>query len=140
MTEARLQALMADWLACTLPDAAIFHHSPNEGLRHVAFRVKLRNMGFKSGWPDIEIFAPRGCFHDPAHWAPIFLEVKAATGKVSKAQKEVLEGLEGCGCHVGIVRSIGELESFLAELLELDVSMAKLHIIRELEGAMNGGS
>ena len=40
-----------------LPDT-LYHHSPNEGVRKVQFKMKLKSMGTRFGWPDLEIFAP----------------------------------------------------------------------------------
>ena len=59
MLEDDLQKYVIQWLEIALPDNSVYHHSPNEGVRHVAFRRKLKAMGMASGWPDIEIFVPR---------------------------------------------------------------------------------
>ena len=58
VTEDELQKQVASWLHYALPPGCVFHHSPNEGTRHVAFKMKLKLMGTKFGWPDLEIFVP----------------------------------------------------------------------------------
>ena len=55
MTEAKLQELIVEWLSAALPADSVFHHSPNEGKRHVAFKQKLATMGTRWGWPDLEL-------------------------------------------------------------------------------------
>ena len=57
-TEDQLQMRIGQWLDLALPPGAVWHHSPNEGNRHVAYKVKQKRMGTKAGWPDIEIFVP----------------------------------------------------------------------------------
>ena len=57
-TEDELQKQVVEWLNVALPPGCVFHHSPNEGRRHVAFKRKLRQMGTQYGWPDLEIFVP----------------------------------------------------------------------------------
>ena len=41
-TEDDLQKRVVEWLNVALPPGCVFHHSPNEGRRHVAFKRKLR--------------------------------------------------------------------------------------------------
>ena len=37
--------MVVDWLDAALPRGAIYHHSPNEGRRHVNYHVKMKAMG-----------------------------------------------------------------------------------------------
>ena len=59
MKEDDLQKHVIQWLEIALPDNSVYHHSPNEGVRHVAFRRRLKAMGMAAGWPDIELFVPK---------------------------------------------------------------------------------
>jgi len=137
-SEFEIHAAIVDWLTLALPRGSLLHHSPNEGRHHVRYRTKLKRLGLHTGWPDLELLVPieywlfsrgRSSGHvqgfqgdqpqDMLFWGPIFLEVKAARGKLTKAQKAVLEQLTALGAHCAIVRSIDETRDFLAERVEL---------------------
>ena len=122
------------WLEAALPVNSLWHHSPNEGRRHVAFKKKLRNMGTQWGWPDIEVFVPPSGFHVPEDWSPLFLEVKVAKGRATKNQRDIQQRLQRCACRVAEVRSIRETEAFLAPLVRLD-TQGRAGLIRQLEEA-----
>lgn len=134
MTEAKLQQLIVQWLEAALPVDSLWHHSPNEGKRHVAFKQKLRNMGTQWGWPDIEVFVPPSGFHKPEDWSPLFLEVKVAKGRATKNQRDIQQRLQRCACRVAEVRSIRETEAFLAPMVRLD-TQGRAGLIRQLEEA-----
>ena len=55
------------------------YHIANEGKRSVAYKVKLKKMGFRSGAPDILIEYPQGKL--------LYVELKNEKGKLSSAQK-----------------------------------------------------
>ena len=134
VTEAKLQALIVQWLEAALPVNSLWHHSPNEGRRHVAFKKKLAQMGTAWGWPDLELYVPPSGFHKPEDWAPLFLEIKAAKGKTTKNQRDIHKRLQRCACRVAEVRSIRETEAFLAPLVRLD-TQGRAGLIRQLEEA-----
>ena len=134
MTETALQALIVRWLEAALPVDSVWHHSPNEGRRHVAFKQRLSTAGTRWGWPDLEIFVPPWHFHKPAHWAPLFIEVKAKKGRATDNQRETQSRLQACACKVAEVRSIREVEAFLAPLVKLHVT-GRAGLIRQLEEA-----
>ena len=46
MTEDELQALVVQWLDAALPLGAVVHHSPNEGKRHVAYKMRLKTVSY----------------------------------------------------------------------------------------------
>ena len=134
LTEAKLQQLIVQWLEAALPVDSLWHHSPNEGKRHVAFKQKLRNMGTQWGWPDIEVFVPPSGFHKPEDWSPLFLEVKVAKGRATKNQRDIQQRLQRCACRYAEVRSIRETEAFLAPMVRLD-TQGRAGLIRQLEEA-----
>jgi len=134
VTEARLQELIVEWLSAALPADSVFHHSPNEGKRHVAFKQKLRTLGTQWGWPDLEVFVPPSGFHVPEDWAPLFIEVKARKGRATENQREMHKLLKFCACRVAEVRSIREVEAFLAPLVRLNVR-GRAGLIKQLEEA-----
>jgi len=134
VTEAKLQELIVEWLSAALPADSVFHHSPNEGRRHVAFKQKLKVMGTRWGWPDLEVYVPPSGFHTAQDWAPLFLEVKTPKGRTTENQREMQRQLQACACRVAEVRSIREVEAFLAPLVRLNVT-GRAGLIRQLEEA-----
>ena len=108
LTEADLQKQVVDWLKIALPPGCVFHHSPNEGKRHVAFKKKLKTMGTQSGWPDLEIFIPSDqAVHSIS--TSVFIELKRPGGKArcALAHTGILKG-EGCE---GITKFIDEVKA-----------------------------
>jgi hypothetical protein len=76
MTEDELQMHIVHWLDASLPMGSVVHHSPNEGRRHVAYKVRLKKLGMAAGWPDLEIFVPDTGWNDLAAKGPIMIELK----------------------------------------------------------------
>ena len=108
MTEDEFQKIIALWLNAALPEKSLWHHSPNEGKRHVAYVKRLIDLGMKPGFPDIEIFV-----HKDFWWSgiatPIFIEVKApGRGRLSDKQKIVQEQLLELGCAVTTVNKLSQ--------------------------------
>lgn len=118
-TEAALQIGIVRWLQDVLPDAAIVHHSPNEGRRKPHYGMKLKALGLHAGWPDLEIFVPEEEFVYPDQANAIFLEVKTPAGRVSEAQRACHSRLLACGVHLATVRGIDDVRAFLAGLVSL---------------------
>lgn len=119
MKEEELHLLVAEYLRESLPEGSVWHHSPNEGRRHVNYKVKLSRMGARAGWPDIEIFAPR-FFFKVENWAPIFIELKRPKGgSVSPKQRQVRDELREVGCYWEVCRSLEQVEQFLDGLIHL---------------------
>ena len=116
------------WLDAALPPGAVLHHSPNEGKRHVSYQKKLRLLGTKWGWPDLEVFVPLTYWRAETQPAGLFLEVKSAAGKVSIEQKRRHEELLEAGQHIAIVKNLGQVRSFLNPLIVLREDAAKAKI------------
>ena len=133
-SEKALQQYIVQWLDATLPDLSVVHHSPNEGRRHVAFKTTLQRAGTRWGWPDLEVFVPAAGWWVPEVRGAIFLEVKAPKGRPTDAQTATQQALRNCECHVAEVRSIQDVESFLAPLLRLAIG-GRAGLIRQLAEA-----
>lgn len=122
MTEDQLQKQVAEWLSFALPPGCVFHHSPNEGTRHVAFKQKLKQMGTRFGWPDLEILVPA----DQARVGnsiAIFIELKRPKGGALTAnQKDMRDAIELAGAQWGLARSIEQVEEILQPLVRLRVN------------------
>ena len=134
MKEAQLQTLIVQWLDAALPAKSVIHHSPNEGRRHVAFQKKLRGLGTRWGWPDLELFVPPDGFWEQDMWRPLFLEVKTGRGRLTDNQRQMFRELRVCSCHVAEVRSISNVEGFLAPMVRL-ATTGRASLIRQLADA-----
>jgi hypothetical protein len=135
MTETQIQQWIVRWLEAALPAGSIWHHSPNEGRRHISFKKRLALMGTRWGWPDLEIFVPAHGFHKPDYAAPIFIEVKAGRrGRATSQQVKTQKSLQLSGCFVGEARSIEEAEAFLTPLIVLNLS-GRARSIKQLQEA-----
>ncbi len=110
-SEAQIQRSIIAWLRTVLPDALV-HHSPNEGVRGgkagVLDGARKKASGQLAGWPDIEVMTW-------ANLGPMFFEVKADLGVVSKTQAVVLERLRALGYRVAVVQSIEDVRACLFE-------------------------
>ena len=119
VTEDELQIQVASWLPLALPPGCVFHHSPNEGTRHVAFKTKIKRMGTKFGWPDLEIFVPADQSRTGLSSA-IFIELKRIKGgRLNDNQKTMRDALLDAGAHWGMARSLDEVHEILAPLVKL---------------------
>ena len=119
MTENELQKQVVNWLHVALPEGCVFHHSPNEGTRHVAFKRKLKLMGTKFGWPDLEIFVPADQSRVGISTS-IFIELKRLKGgKLTPTQEEMKARLLLAGCHWGLARSLKQVHEILDPIVKL---------------------
>jgi hypothetical protein len=119
VTEDELQKQVVQWLHVALPPGCVFHHSPNEGRRHVAFKRKLKQMGTQYGWPDLEIFVP-GDQSKHGISTSIFIELKRMKGgKLNANQEEMKARLLLAGCHWGLARSVEQVHEILEPLVKL---------------------
>ena len=109
---------IARWLDIMLPPGSVWHHSPNEGNRHVAFKVKQKRMGTKAGWSDIEIFVP-GDQTLCGISLSIFIEVKGSKGKATANQIAIRDKLEEAGGIWQLCRSVEQVQDFLEGLIKL---------------------
>ena len=107
MSEAALQAAVAQYLAVALPRFAVQHHSPGEGKRGPLARAQLVQSGFCTGWPDLEIVW-RG--------RVIFIELKQARGSLRQSQRETHRRLLEAGAPLMVCRSLAEVEAGLRGL------------------------
>jgi len=139
MREEDLHKLIVQWLQCALPEDALLHHSPNEGMRRPQYGRKLRALGLRPGWPDLELLIPPSRFHDPCDWAPVFMEIKSATGRATGTQIETQRALRTCGAHVEEVRSIDDVQEFLGKLVPLKTK-GRAHMLKQLEEAKRGAA
>src|SRR6188768_2443934 len=104
--EDELQHAVMLFLAAALPPDAIAHHSPGEGKRTKSAQAALSRSGYCKGWPDIEIVWQGRVF---------FIELKAAKGVLSAAQRETHRRLVYSGATVVICRTVDGVERALRD-------------------------
>lgn len=80
---------------------------PNGGYRNPREAARLKTTGVLAGIPDILIVGKAGQAY--------FLEVKAAKGKLSPAQKDIHAQLETLGAPIATVRSVDDVRAALRE-------------------------
>lgn len=86
-------------------------HIANEAKRSKAYGAQMKRMGLRKGFPDLFIPAARRGFHG------LFIELKRdKQSKVSKAQREWIEYLNGAGylaaiCY-GAEEAIAEISGY----------------------------
>lgn len=119
MSEAEIHKEIVNFLKIALPAGSVFHHSPNEGRHKVQYRMAQKRLGMRAGWPDIEIFVDPTWWRGTAPWAPIFLEIKTAKGRLSDNQKQMIGQLTNAGCYVAVVRSVTDARLALSQHMDL---------------------
>ncbi len=100
-TEDEAQAAVFEWAEYAMaayPCLKLLHHIPNEGKRSVSYGARLKQLGMKKGISDICLPVSRGGYHG------LYIELKAAGGKLTPEQKEFLrsvsiEGFLAVVCH-----------------------------------------
>lgn len=95
---------VADLLTRCLPKDALFHHSPNGGMRNVIEAVNFKKMGTKAGFPDIIIIYQRRAY---------FIELKAPGQYLSDEQRDIHARLQDCGAAVETCRTIEQIANRL---------------------------
>ena len=116
LSEDALHKSVANYLTLALPKDAIFHHSPNQGTgrRNVAYRVKLKQMGCRFGWPDIEIiYQGRGYFIELKAPGYRMQGKRVGKGYPTKDQKDCHADLRKAGAMVAVCWSLDEVKDCL---------------------------
>ncbi len=100
---------VASYLDLALPEEAVWTTIPAGGGGTVR-GARLKRMGYKAGFPDLQIFY-RG--------RVICMELKSEKGRLSKAQEAMHEQLTLAGALVYTARRIEEVEGFLRAIMPL---------------------
>lgn len=88
------QMILFRWAAMQsgkFPELELLYHIPNGGKRNKAEAARFKAMGVKSGVPDLHLPVARGGYHS------LYIELKAANGRVSENQSEWLSALNQQG-------------------------------------------
>lgn len=105
--------LWIDVMARQYPDSGLdlAFHVPNGGHRHIRTAQRLRAMGVRPGVPDVLLPWARGGYHGLA------IELKAAGGRTSAAQRDWLARLSSAGWRavvcVGYDAAVREIVEYL---------------------------
>ncbi len=110
ITEATIHRAIISWLRVVLPEALIWHPA-NESRRpgHAGNVERAMNVanGVLAGVPDI-------CGR--SHEGDWYMEVKAANGRLSPAQRDFRDRLAALGCYrYAVVRSIDDARETLCD-------------------------
>ena len=102
ITEEQHQEQLCQWWAWACkkykkPQRLLFH-PPSEGVRSVIFAARLKKVGWRAGFPDLQFLVPSERYHG------LFIEMKALHGKPTKEQLETLsdlrtQGYAACLCY-----------------------------------------
>ena len=102
VTEEQHQRSLVDWWkwACKkyhVPERLLFH-PPSEGVRSVVFASRLKQVGWRKGMADIQLFVPSSRYH------ALFIELKAMKGRPQPEQLAYLadlraQGYAACLCY-----------------------------------------
>ena len=102
VTEEQHQRSLVDWWswACKkyhVPERLLFH-PPSEGVRSVVFAARLKQVGWRKGMADIQLFVPSSRYH------ALFIELKAKKGRPQPEQLAYLadlraQGYAACLCY-----------------------------------------
>ena len=96
----------------TRPELQFLFHIANENTAGIKWGVRNRQLGVKSGVPDLMLPIPAGGYHG------LFVEMKTRRGKVSDNQQRWIDALNAFGyravvCY-GWEAARDEIESYLA--------------------------
>lgn len=93
------QQTLMQWAAMHLkkyPELKLLHHIPNGGYRNIATATRLKREGVRAGVPDLSLPVPKG------KWHGLYIELKAANGKLSEKQIWWIEQLRQQGYYVAV--------------------------------------
>jgi hypothetical protein len=102
--EAKLHASIIDYLRLVAPTCLCFHPA-NGGNRTASEGAMFQRLGVVAGIPDICILSPGG--------KVAFIEVKAASGALSKAQDAILSRFMTMGIPYAAARSVDDVKTAL---------------------------
>jgi len=115
--EFALTCAVAEYLAYALPADVLWSHLPFGEVRPKATAGRLKAMGVNPGWPDFLILGRVSPIGTPGYGlpyvGPIFIEIKTAQGRLSKAQATWHEAAKALGYNVHVARSVEEVEGIL---------------------------
>lgn len=110
MTESQEQRQLIQWCR-TDPRLQYLFHIPNESVGGQGWLIRNRQMGVKSGVPDLFYPVPIGDYHG------LFIEMKAEKGRLSLAQQKWIEILKTFGYRVEVCHGWEAAKNVLTEYI-----------------------
>lgn len=110
MTEAQEQKQLIQWCR-TDPRYQYLFHIPNESVGGQGWLARNRQMGVKSGVPDLFYPVPMNGYHG------MFIEMKANKGRLSQAQKRWIDALTQMGYKCVVAHGWNEAREALEQYL-----------------------
>lgn len=108
MTEHEIQVSFIAWCKKHYSDVLVWA-TPNGGHRHPTVAAKLKAEGVLAGVPDLFVADGR---------PGLFIELKTATGRLSEAQKNMIEKLNTAGYPVAVCYGLDEAKKAFINYLE----------------------
>jgi hypothetical protein len=115
MTESQEQIQFIQWCR-TDPRLQYVFHIPNESVGGPGWLVRNRQMGVRSGVPDLFYPVPRKGYHG------LFIEMKTKTGRLSITQKRWLNALNEMGYLAVVAHGWEEARCQITDYLNIKTS------------------
>lgn len=116
------------WAQNKYPELEAIYHVPNEGKRSAVTGGKLRQMGLRSGVPDICLPVPKG------EYIGLYIELKKVGGRLTDNQAVWLEMLERYGHCVAVCYGAEDAETVITAYLEQDIGTLDRHTLKRSRG------
>ena len=111
MSEDDEQRQLIQWCR-TDPRLQFLFHIPNENTAGIKWGIRNRQLGVKSGVPDLMLPIPAKGYHG------LFVEMKTAHGKLSENQKRWLSALKTFGYRTVVAYGWQDAKNKIVEYLE----------------------
>lgn len=108
--EHQIQVAVVQWFRLAYPKLILFS-IPNGGVRNIVTAVKLKSEGVLAGVADLFLMSPNMNHHG------MFIEMKAAKGKLSEQQKYFLEQAKAKGYAACVCYSFEEAQAAITNYL-----------------------
>lgn len=110
MTESQEQRQLIQWCR-TDPRLQYLFHIPNESIGGKGWIVRNRQLGVKSGVPDLMLPIPMNGYHG------MFIEMKTKTGVLSQSQTRWIAALNDLGYKAVVARGWEEARDMIRSYL-----------------------
>ena len=112
MTENEEQKQLIQWCR-TRPELQFLFHIPNESVGGQGWQIRNRQLGVKSGVPDLMLPIPSQGYHG------LFIEMKTKTGRLSEHQRRWIEALNKLGYLAVVAHGWENAKCIILEYLRI---------------------
>ena len=109
----------ADFMQYQYPELKLLYHIPNEGKRSKRTGARMKQLGLKSGVPDVCLPTAHGGY------IGLYIEMKVKPNKPTENQKEWLRELRRSGHFTAVAYSFEEAQKLIEEYLRLLNTIAR---------------